>query len=101
MKWLKKGFLALGFKDQNETSRFEVLDSGDRIILKFSSEQEEWIRPGKAAYSLLNNEDYLVFFDHVTSQTIMLDFDQAQALRALLKMNDRANNSTFTHYEKK
>ena len=98
---MNKGLLVLGSKKYGEVSLYEVEKTVDSTLLKYSKAQPTWTKPGEAAYSLTNTGNEFVLEDHLTKQKIKIDFCQAEALRALLKLTDDNNDSTFNYYEKK
>lgn len=99
-----KGLLILGTKGYEDQSMYDVSGDPDDLVLKFSQLQQSWTRPGKTAYALINTGNELVFEEHIPSQnaikSIKLSYDAAQALRALLKLED-TEVATFEYFERK
>lgn len=91
------GLLLLGSKKYDDyMALYDVSKSKEYIELRYSPKQSDWCHPRKPAYSLTNTGNGLVFIDEKTGDTLKLDYCQASALRALLKLHD-TDGSTFTY----
>jgi len=97
---MSNGLLVLGSKKYGEVSLYEVMQNITTTILKYSKAQPTWTKPGKNAYSIKNTGDGFVFKDHLSGEKLKIDYCQAEALRALLKLVD-TSESTFEYFEKK
>jgi len=96
----EKGLLILGSKRYHELSIYDVLKKGREILLKYSKIQSTWTHPNKPAYSLKSTGNGFVLIDHSLDREITFDYCQAQALRALLKLED-TSGSTFEYFRRK
>lgn len=97
----KKDLLLLGNKKHPEDlSMYDVATMGNVIGMWFCALQSSWYTPGKLAYTLTITPDGFVFKDAVLKQTLKLDYSQATALRALLKLQDNTGE-TFELWERK
>lgn len=92
--------LILGNKRYNENSIFSVDRHIDGITLGYHPVQHGWTKPGEDAYTLEEVGNGFNLVDHNNETTINLNFAQAQALRALLKMID-TDDCTYNYYEVK
>lgn len=101
---MKKGLLILeNPKYPSDATLYDTTtheDVMDVITLEYSKIDKTWTNPGKPAFSLTNTGNNFVFFDHHKNEDIVLDYDQAQALRALLKMADK-DGEKFHYFERK
>ncbi len=97
----KKQLLILQSKKHKEdTSMYDVLSTNDIVTLWYSELDSGWRHPGKLAYILTVVSDGYSFVDSQTKQKIFIDYSQARALRALLKLVDDAKD-TFELLERK
>lgn len=95
------GLLLLGSKKYKDyMALYDVSKAKEYIELRYSPKQSDWNYPGKPAYSLTNTGNGLVFTDEKTGTTLDLDYCQAAALRALLKLED-TDGSTFNYIKNK
>lgn len=99
----EKGLLTLGSKAYEDcNSSYEVrmkdYDYGyyHNILLRYSPKQSTWTKPGKKAYSLKSNGDGFLFINHWDKTEIELNYSEASALRALLKLSD-SDGATFQY----
>ena len=99
----EKGLLILGSKKYPDcTSVYDVKMKDFRynyfhkVLLKYSHVDGGWSKPGNKAYSLTSDGNGFIFKDHWTNTEIKLDYSQADALRALLKLSD-SDGRTFNY----
>lgn len=95
------GLLLLGSKKYKDyMALYDVIKAKKYIELRYSPKQSDWCHPGKPAYSLTNTGNGLIFTDEKTGEALNLDYSQAAALRALLKLED-TDGSTFNYIKVK
>lgn len=98
---MKKGLLILGNKKYvNEFTIYDTIKQENKISLIYSNIQKTWTYPGKKAYTLKCTGNGFELLDHTLKETIRIDYCQAQALRALLKIEDNTGD-TFKYMESK
>lgn len=99
---MKKGMLVLGIKNGNprDASHYITEVTEDKFTLRYGY-GNDWSNPGEKAYTLVNTQDDFMFYDHTLKQKFRIDYCQAEALRALLKLEDEGLVRTFELYEKK
>lgn len=98
---MKKGLLILDNpKYPKDQTFFETNEVNGEVLLRYSSVDKTWTNPGKEAYSLTNTGNEFIFVDHHLKQKIKIDYCQAEALRALLKLQDK-DGTKFNYFEQK
>jgi len=98
---MKTGLLILSSnKHPTEMDLYELKQTEDEVYLFYSKCDKGWTQPGNPAYTLINTHNDFIFIDHHMKTKVRIDYCQAQALRALLKLED-STGATFNLYEKK
>lgn len=93
--------LILGSKNYpHEKCVYDVGQSNRTTILICSHMDPGWARRGEIAYTLENSGNDMVITDHFSKNKWTFDYDQAEAIRALLKLDDRDKDATFELYKK-
>lgn len=97
----EKGLLLLGSKKYEDyMALYDVKKEEKYIQLDYSKKQVEWTHGGKPAYSLTNTGNGFVFIDEHTGKRIEMDYCEASAIRALLKLED-TDGATFNYMKVK
>jgi hypothetical protein len=86
---VKKDLLILSSKKYpEETSLYDVEKVENIINFYYSKLKTTNLHPGKLVYSLIDDGGKFIFKDHLTKTEVELDYCQAYALRAMLKIED-------------
>lgn len=94
----EKGILVLGHKVYKDSdSIYDVIIDDESILFKYSKLQSTWNYKGETAYQLIDTGDGFMFKDRHGFE-VELDYCQAEALRALLKLEDKESTATFKYY---
>lgn len=104
----EKGLAIISDKKYQEVSIYDVKKKNKeyggykKVELKYSKAQQSWTRPGGLACELESTGNNFVFrsyrVDGSLRSELVIDYDEAQELRALLNLQDTSNKKL--HYVK-